>query len=70
MKIRCYLGIFITFGSDFQIKLAMYGSSLNLTCLRAALYYDGEVHQSVKNFNPRHGYLRQRMVCWRRCKDN
>jgi hypothetical protein len=33
MKIRCYLGIFITFGSDFQIKLAIYGSSLSLTCL-------------------------------------
>jgi hypothetical protein len=33
IKIRCYLESFIIFGSDFQIKLAMYGSSLSLTCL-------------------------------------
>jgi hypothetical protein len=38
--------------------------------LRAALHYSGEGHRSVKNFNPRHGYLRQGMVCRRRCKDN
>jgi hypothetical protein len=33
MKIRCYLGIFITFGSDFQINLTIYNSSLSLTCI-------------------------------------
>ena len=33
--------------------------------LRVALYYGGEVHQSVKNFSPRLGYLRRAMV-WRR----
>jgi hypothetical protein len=38
--------------------------------LRAALHYGGEVHWLVKNFSPRHGYLRQGMVCRRRCKDN
>ena len=38
--------------------------------LRAALHYGGEVHRSVKNFSPKHGYLRQRMVCRRRWEDN
>jgi hypothetical protein len=33
VKIRNYLGIFITFGSDFQIKLTIYRSSLGLTCV-------------------------------------
>ena len=41
-----------------------------LTTLRAALHYGGEVHQSVKSFSRRHGYLRQGMVCWRRWKHN
>jgi len=27
--------------------------------LRASLHYGEEVHRSVKNFSPRHGYLRQ-----------
>jgi len=36
----------------------------------AALDYGGEVHQSVKKFWPRHGYLRQLVECWRRWKDN
>jgi len=27
--------------------------------LRASLHYGEEVHQSVKNYSPRHGYLRQ-----------
>ena len=30
--IRRYLEIFITFESDFQIKLAIYGLSLSHTC--------------------------------------
>jgi hypothetical protein len=30
MKIRCYSGIFVAFGSGFQIKLTIYGSSLSL----------------------------------------
>ena len=38
--------------------------------LRAALHYGGEVHQSVESVSPRHGYLRQGMVCRRRWKDN
>jgi hypothetical protein len=33
MKIRCYLRIFIILGSDFQIKLTIYGSSLSLICI-------------------------------------
>jgi hypothetical protein len=33
MKIRCYLGIFVTFESGFQIKLTLYGSSLTLICI-------------------------------------
>ena len=36
---------------------------------RATLHYIGEVHRSVNNFSPRHGYLRRRMVCRRRWKD-
>jgi len=27
--------------------------------LRASLHYGEEVHRSIKNFSPRHGYLRQ-----------
>ena len=38
--------------------------------LRAGLHYGGEVHRLVKGFSPRYGYLRQRMVCRRRWKDN
>jgi hypothetical protein len=38
--------------------------------VRAGLHYSGKVHQLVKNLSSRHGYLRQGMVCWRRCKDN
>ena len=34
--------------------------------LRVALHYGGEVHWSVRSFSPRHGYLRQGMVCRRR----
>jgi hypothetical protein len=33
VKIRWYLGIFITFGIDFQIKLTISSSSLSLTCV-------------------------------------
>ena len=38
----------------------------NNRSIRATLHYGGEVHWSVKNFSPRPGYLRQRMVCRRR----
>ena len=38
--------------------------------LRATLHYGGEVHRTVKSFSPRHGYLRQGMVCQQRWKDN
>ena len=34
--------------------------------LRAGLHYGGEVHQPVKSFSPRHGYLGRGMVCRRR----
>jgi hypothetical protein len=43
---------------------------LSSSKLKAALHYGGEVHRLVKNFSPRHGYMRQGMVGWRRCKDN
>jgi hypothetical protein len=33
MKIRCYLEIFLTFGSSFEIKLIVYGSSHSLRCV-------------------------------------
>jgi hypothetical protein len=33
MKIRCYIRIIVTFGSGFQIKLIIYGSSLSLRCV-------------------------------------
>jgi hypothetical protein len=33
MKIRCYLRIFSTFGNDFSIKLATFGSILSLRCI-------------------------------------
>ena len=39
---------------------------LRIKVLRVALHYGGHVHWLVKNFSPRHGYLRQGMVCWRR----
>ena len=32
-KVRCYLRIFVTFESGFQIKLTIYGSSLSLRCI-------------------------------------
>ena len=38
--------------------------------VRAALHYGGEVHWLVKNFSPRHGYLKRGMVLWRRWNDN
>ena len=48
-------------------SLLSYSSSVaEGQVVRAALHYGGEVHESVKNFSPRHGYLRQRMVCQRR----
>jgi hypothetical protein len=46
------------------------GARPSVVLLRAALYYSGEVHWTVKNFSPRHGYFRQGMVCRRKCKDN
>jgi hypothetical protein len=33
VKLRCHLGIFVTFGSSFQIKLTIHGSSLSLRCI-------------------------------------
>jgi hypothetical protein len=57
------------FEEEFQTLLGLWGTEGVFT-LRAALHYGGEGHQLVKNFSPRHGYLRQGMVCRRRCKDN
>ena len=47
-----------------------HSSNVKPPWLRAALHYVGEVHRLVKSFSPRHGYLRQGMVCQRRWKDN
>jgi hypothetical protein len=33
MKIKCYLGIFLKFGSNFLIKLATFGSILSIRCV-------------------------------------
>ena len=38
--------------------------------VRAGLHYGGEVHQLVKKFGLRHGYLSEGKVCRRRWKDN
>jgi hypothetical protein len=46
MKIRCYMGFFVTFGSGFQIKLTIYESSLILRFVSMS-----ELEVYVQNFN-------------------
>ena len=57
-------------GTQSNIDIFTQPNSWWWTTLRATFHYSGEVHQSVKIFSPRHGYLRQGMVCQRRWKDN
>jgi hypothetical protein len=52
VKIRCCLGLFTTFGRDFQMKLTMYGSSLSLGCVSMSeLEFFWWIEIFVQNFN-------------------
>jgi hypothetical protein len=58
----------IYFAPKIELLVKRYVGLIRLESsftFRVVLHYGGEVHRLVKNFSPRHGYLRQGMVCQR-----